>query len=170
MLAMPIELPPEKDRRSIFAASFWGKVEKSEGCWLWRGPIDRYGYGKVSVLGRTRKAHRVAWALAGWTADADGALILHRCDVRACVNPEHLYPGTSRDNNHDTISRSSSRVGGAPGERNPCARLTWSDVREIRRLASDGTSRASLAERFGVSCGTVHNIVSGRKWKQAARS
>lgn len=74
--------------------------EPMTGCWLWGGALAKAGYGLLHVDGKTRSAHRVSWELHRG-AIPDGALVCHRCDVRWCVNPSHLFLGNDMDNNHD---------------------------------------------------------------------
>jgi len=77
--------------------TFWAKVEKTATCWLWRGSLDRLGYGMVKVNGRSRAAHRVAWEFSRGPIPA-GLTLDHLCRVRNCVNPNHLEPVTLREN------------------------------------------------------------------------
>jgi len=91
--------------RSNMVARFWAKVEKTEGCWLWRGAARR-GYGAFSPQhGTTRPAHRVAWELANSAPIPDGLCVLHRCDNPPCVRPDHLFLGTKKDNAQDAIRK-----------------------------------------------------------------
>jgi hypothetical protein len=84
---------------------FWEKVEKGDGCWLWKGQIGTPGYGTLSVShNRKRSAHRVSWELHYGTVP-DGMCVLHRCDNRPCVRPDHLFVGTLLDNNVDCIKK-----------------------------------------------------------------
>lgn len=78
------------------AGTFWDRVDASGDCWEWQGPRAR-GYGRVSIDGRMRPAHRVAYeTLVGPVPE--GLVLDHLCRVRACVNPDHLEPVTNREN------------------------------------------------------------------------
>ena len=76
---------------------FWEKVTKSEYCWEWNGVKGRGGYGRISVHGRYRAAHRVAWQLAGKDLP-DGMLLDHICHNPACVNIKHLRLADTKRN------------------------------------------------------------------------
>ncbi|MHB8742598.1 MAG: HNH endonuclease signature motif containing protein [Sulfuricaulis sp.] len=86
---------------------FWSKVEKSDGCWLWRGAIIPKGYGYFHVggrLGQNLGAHRVSWRITNGEIPK-GMFVLHKCDVRNCVRPEHLWLGTAMDNTKDMVAK-----------------------------------------------------------------
>lgn len=82
-------------------------TERTDTCWLWKGVKNRGGYGQMCDRRGPRlivPVHRVAWTLARGPIPP-GLMVLHHCDVRHCVNPDHLYLGTARDNVHDAINR-----------------------------------------------------------------
>lgn len=76
---------------------FWSKVTRADGCWLWQGGTDIWGYGTFSVRGRGVGAHRYSYELIRGSI-SDGLTIDHLCRVRACVNPDHMEAVTVRVN------------------------------------------------------------------------
>jgi hypothetical protein len=84
------------------AERFWGKVERTDTCWLWRGTRTPNGYGQLRVgpPWRYALAHRVAYVLHHGPLPP-GQVVAHTCDVRHCVNPAHLWLGTQADNLQD---------------------------------------------------------------------
>lgn len=86
---------------------FWDNVDRAEGnrCWTWTGPADEHGYGKLGYGGRDAKAeykaHRMSYEMRFGPISA-GKVICHTCDNPSCVNPNHLFEGTQKDNTQDT--------------------------------------------------------------------
>ena len=138
---------------------FWSKVTKGDGCWNWTGSKNPKGYGRVRHKGQMWNAHRLAWILSG-KGDIGKFHVLHRCDNRACVNPEHLELGTIAENSRQMVERGRS----VQGVRQVCAKLDDDKVRTIRRMAAT-TTRTALADRFGVTHSIVSEIISGKRWK-----
>lgn len=134
--------------------------EPNTGCWLWSGAINPGGYGALSLGGRTVLAHRASWAGRHGPVP-ERMFVCHRCDVRACVNPTHLFLGTALDNSADAVAK--GRLHDRTGL--PIRKLDEDAVREIR--ASDLT-QAELARRFGVSVGTISNVRSRWSWRHVA--
>lgn len=156
------------------AATLMKRVDRSGGddaCWLWMGSRRSDGYGRIlrrridgsgCVTKRrgTIQAHRAAWIIANGRIP-DGTKVCHSCDNPCCVNPRHLFLGSTRDNNQDRARKRRS----AFGERSPNAKLTTGEVLEIRRVyASKGASQQELAERFGVTQSLIHCIVYRKIW------
>lgn len=132
--------------------------EPNSGCWLWLGTTARGGYGRITLGRRSANAHRASW-LAYHGAIPPSLHVLHRCDVRSCVNPDHLFLGTNRDNIADKVAK--GRQARNAGELHPSSRLRSGDVRAIY---SDERPLRAIAHAFEVSKQTVSDIRAGRSW------
>lgn len=151
---------------SAFLAVHATPVPES-GCWLYTGGVQSRGYGVISTRdgrgGRTL-AHRKAYELA-YGDIPTGMMVCHRCDVRICVNPAHLFLGTASDNTADAMMKGRLTWPKVAGEDVWNSKLTWQAVAEIRASNSSGVA---LARRFGVSTSTVSLIRLGKTWRAAA--
>jgi hypothetical protein len=90
------------------------KVDRSGECWLWTGYVQSNGYAKTWYQGRVQWAHRIAWQEANGPIP-EGMFVCHRCDVRRCVRPDHLFLGTQRDNMQDAVAKGRTAKGAASG-------------------------------------------------------
>ncbi len=145
---------------------FWGKIVKSDGCWLWQGAINTTGYGMANWPGQKNiPAHRRAYELLRGPIQ-EGMLALHKCDTPRCCNPDHLFFGTDADNCADKIAKDRH----ARGERSGHAVLTAAQVLEIRRdyrrTSYHKSNLNELAARYpGVDRHTIYAAATGRSWK-----
>lgn len=142
----------------------------SNGCRLFVGYIRPNGYGQMKVMGKNVKAHRLAWILAYDRIPA-GLFVCHRCDVRACVEPEHLFLGTYLDNIRDMVAK--GRNSPPPrllGLRNPRGKLSDHDVADIRNRCAAGEGSRAIARRFGIWGTTVRMIASGKSHNHGGAS
>lgn len=118
-------------------AYFGDRVRVHGKCVLWTRALMSTGYGAATFKGKVVLAHRISWTLANGEIP-DGLCVLHRCDTRACVRPDHLFLGTKADNNRDKVEKGREyRL--IPVERYP----------EIAQRWADGESQTSIARDFG---------------------
>jgi len=153
-------------RSTPLSERFWSKVLMAERsvCWLWQGGTKSdNGRPIFWIRGRQEQANRVAWKLAYGPIE-DGLQVQHVCDNGKCVNPYHLYLGTQSQNMRDRFSRHPETA--TRGEKHGNARLTWDEVRSIRRMYARGNSQQRLAGWFGVSRSTIEGIIIGRTWRE----
>lgn len=128
---------------------------------------NSHGYGHVRHMGKTVRAHRLAYAQHHdlSLADIAGQIVRHTCDNPACVNPGHLVIGTHRDNMRDMAERGRNRQ--PKGARNAKARLTEADAIRIRQRAAAGESHRQIAKDFGIHHSQVSRIKTGKTWGHA---
>lgn len=137
----------------LSAERFWQRVDKTETCWLYRGPGRGKGYGG---FGRGRLAHRYSWELHFGTIPK-WLEVLHHCDVRRCVRPDHLFLGTSGENNKDTVRKGRN----ARWDKMPHAKISDEQVCEIRSRSHE--MKTDLAKEYGVSASLIHMILTGER-------
>jgi hypothetical protein len=151
------DAPPRQPKLTAVEA-FWSNVQKSEGCWLWQGVIDRDGYGRMhraefkSIL-----AHRTMLELLG-VDTPKGMVVMHTCDVPACVNPAHLAVASQRDNVNDAVDKG-RMLQGARSER-----LTPDEVLTIRELDRSAGTRKEIASVTGIPYRTVLRVLNGLRY------
>lgn len=136
-------------------ARFWDKVDKSGDCWLWTAGLSVDGYGQFWLGGYQMRANRISYAMV--EGDPGSRHVCHKCDNRRCVNPEHLWVGTNKDNMVDRDEKQRMARGSLQG----LAVLTEKRVLEI--VVSDESALA-LAERHGCSRRTIYDIRLGNSW------
>jgi hypothetical protein len=166
---------------------FWKFVVKADGCWSWLGCTAPNGYGLIydKKLDRKIPAHRLSYEMHIGPVP-EGYFVCHRCDNPPCTNPEHLFVGTPKDNSQDMAKKGRSGLTRHPeraargtrnarfthpettarGEESGQAKLTESQVREIRQLHNTGAhSQKSLGKKFGVCKATIYYIVNNLSWQ-----
>lgn len=149
------------------ATSFAEKLEKhsipepNSGCMLWTGGGLFHGYGIVSHRRNgaceTTQAHRLSWRVHRGPIPS-GMQVCHKCDVRACVNPDHLFLGTATENMQDMWGKGRSGIHKRRGEKHKGSKLSDVDALYIRASDEKGTD---LARRFGVSRALISLVKNG---------
>lgn len=131
------------------------------GCIEWVGEKSVYGYGvlreiRLATGSKVFMAHRVAWELT-FGAIPKNVLVCHHCDNRSCVNPEHLFLGSHKDNTQDMVHKGRS----ASGEKHGNVKLTKQQALIIEHSVC--TNR-TLSERYGISESQIRRIRGGKNW------
>lgn len=138
---------------------FASNVNKTNGCWLWIGALDKDGYGTAKLRGRrVEKAHRLSYRIANCGIDQTKQ-VCHSCDNPQCVNPAHLFLGSALDNKADCVSKGRHVKG---DELYWKAKLTPSQVIAIR---GDQRSSTIISREYGVSAVSVQLIRRRATWK-----
>ena len=144
---------------------FQKKVEMIPGfdCHFWSGSITKNGYGKFSKDGGGgwNLAHRVAYEQKFGKIES-GLYACHKCDNRLCVNPDHIFLGTAKDNAVDRDKKNRRTV--LRGEQHGRNKLKVEEVLEIRNLYGAGNSTWNLGKLYGVNPKTIRDIVDRKIW------
>lgn len=158
-----------RTKKSI-AERFWPKVAKGadDECWLWTASLVPDGYGQM-MIGRNKAgnpepetAHVISWELA-YGPTTPGMFVCHRCDVRRCVNPKHLFLGTPAENQADMARKNRS----AYGERVANSKLKAVDIPVIKALRTSGQTQEEVAAQFGIGRKAISDIECGKIWRRA---
>ena len=148
----------EDEISSFFDESY--TPEPMSGCWLWTETTQKSGYGELCK----RAMHRYSYERFIGEIPK-GMHVLHRCDVPSCVNPNHLFIGTQRDNNDDKMEKGRASGGSLKGEIHPMVKLTEKAVRQIVCEYENGArNQSALGRKYGVSQGTIWQIVNKKTW------
>lgn len=153
--------PWNKGIRKDVAERFWSKADKSGDCWIWTAGKSGCGYGMFELEERRpMKAHRMAWILTNGPL-RKGLVVMHSCDRKLCVNPDHLVVGTPRQNTQDAAAK-----GLMPrGERNGNSRYTEDFVRDLRKQAARGISGYRLSKQLGIDRSVIDRIINRQSWR-----
>lgn len=146
--------------------------EPNTGCWLWIGAtkgksqLKQYGHliigSRTDGTRKTTSAHRYSYEVFNG-AIPEGMCVCHKCDTPSCVNPNHLFLGTKKDNAHDRELKNRNRP--PFGERHSKAKLSEETVKRILSMSASGIRRGQIIKDTGASLSAVKNILSRRSWK-----
>jgi predicted XRE-type DNA-binding protein len=141
---------------------FEHQINKTEdGCWIWSGEIADHGGGILRIGGQTLSAYRLSYEI--YIGEIiQNLCVCHSCDVRACVNPDHLWLGTHAENMADAAQKNRMH----PGEKSAQSKLQNEQVIEIVNLYKTGSySQEKLGNMFGVKHSIISGIITGKNWK-----
>lgn len=159
--------------KTVIIDRFEAKFTRSNSCWLWTASTRRDGYGQFRLNGTTTAAHRVAYTLYRGKI-RPGKFVLHSCDNRKCVNPDHLFVGTAADNARDMAAKGRQTLQKNPelfwGERHPRAILTNDQASDILARSARGERQVDIARLYRVNRQVIHQIVNVKTYKNARRA
>lgn len=165
-----MNLSPEK------AARYRERIKSSiqiapHGCWIWQKATLRNGYGSFAIGGGVMVgAHRASYA-AFVGSIPQGLDICHKCDVRPCCNPDHLFSGTRSENIADAVAKGRMNLTArVRGEESPNSKLTEKDVLAIIARLSEGERQVPLAAEYGVTQHVISLISRNKAWTHIPRS
>jgi hypothetical protein len=143
---------------------FWGRVNKDglNGCWIFLGCLDGWGYGDISYQGKHIQAHRLAWKLL--RGDPGELDVLHQCNNPPCCNPDHMRLGTDQDNSDDRMKAGTHYSKLSPDD---VLAIRAAPVRRLQKRVANGAYR-ELAQKYGVSEKQIWTIRAGKQWKHIA--
>jgi len=143
----------------------FSKRNEKTGCIEWTGSCDCDGYGQTSK-DRNYRTHRLAYEIYVGPIP-EGKLVCHHCDNPSCINTDHLYLGTHKDNVRDKMERGRANI--PTGEKSASSKLTEEQAIELIRAKKSGKSTKAISDQFNISYYTVLEIVRGRSWKHLDR-
>lgn len=158
---MPKKLGDKYDRWNIELA----RMDKVDGCWIWKGTRAPNGYGRFFVgrfdhQVRWMPAHRFSWDYHHGPIPL-GLCVCHTCDQKLCINPAHLFIGTHGENMRDRNEKRRQ----ARGEGHGVAKLDDLTVQWIRSQHRSGRGHKRIARDLGVNKSTVARVLKGETWK-----
>lgn len=130
-------------------------VVRDSGCWEWLNYKDKDGYGFLHHNGKQTRAHRFSYMYFNGDIP-ENHVVCHKCDNPSCVNPDHLFSGTKKDNTADMISKGRQGSFDYPiGENSYNAKLT---PKEVIAIFKSKNSYATLAKFYGVGKSAIARI------------
>lgn len=152
---------------------FWSKVTKTDTCWLWNGDKSKFGHGRFLYDNLRVNAHRYSYETFVGPIP-EGLLVCHKCDVPACVNPDHLFLGTQKDNIQDCVKKGRWTQAKLKklhpewcvrGSKAGNSKLKEEQVVTMRSLLACGCTLLEVGSMFGVTEATACAIRQNRTWK-----
>ena len=153
------------------------KVSPS-GCWLWDKGLHISGYGRTTLRGKQYLTHRLAYCIWTGMSTKSELFVLHKCHIKKCCNPSHLYAGTQADNIKDAVEACAAKgmvfgawnKGKQAGLANHNARLSLKDISEIRLAFKNGATVLELEKRFKVGKTPLYQLKNKTHWSDKSET
>lgn len=144
-------------------------IKRKNGCWDWQGEIHPNGYGFATNYEKNKKGyvHRVSYEIFKGQIP-DGLCVCHTCDNRCCIAPDHLWIGTSKENNNDAKIKGRTKhvkLFAPKGENNGSSKLKEFEVKEIKKMISEGEKIAVIARKYNISWSVIDSIKRNLTWR-----
>lgn len=147
----------EQDKERLKNKLLDNSLLLENGCWEWQGCCGSHGYGQMTFMLKGMVTHRASHEVFKGPIP-EGKMVCHICDYRRCINPEHLFIGTARDNIHDMIAK-------GRGDLQNSLKLTDDQARQIKDLYNKRQiSQQAIAQQFDTSQATVSRIGTGASY------
>lgn len=142
-------------------------IEIVDQCWIWKGSVNKFGYGRVRINDQgSLGAHRVMYEL--FKGEIKNSLnVCHACDNRLCVNPEHLWLGTDKENHSDMVKKGRRTI--LRGSANKKSKLKEADINKIIDMEKNGMKRIDIAEIYQVDRSTIDRIFNKKTWSHLTK-
>jgi hypothetical protein len=134
--------------------------EPNTGCWLWAGTLSHTGYGQISLKGKSYRAHRLIYSHCTGRELTPDIYLCHTCDNKLCVNPSHLFEGSTDENMQDMVSKGRQ----CKGVKQHLSKLVEEDVLKIREMIKEGFSDSYISQFFPVDRTGIYSVRVGRTW------
>lgn len=131
---------------------FWERVNKTDTCWLWQGAIKNNGYGHTTYHQKQTNAHRLSWMLLRGEIP-EGLEVCHKCDVRLCVNPDHLFLATHEENIRDCWAKGRMKT--------PTPQRSKLTLEQLNTIRTGPLSASKIARVIGISSSYAKRIRAG---------
>lgn len=142
--------------------TFWDRVyayaERNGECLLFTGCLNNDGYGRINRYGKLTFIHRAVWEREN--GPLNGRIVCHKCDVRNCIEPSHLFAGTQKDNMADCAAKKRNQRGSVKKD----SKLTEKKVADIKARIMAGATNAELGREYGTSATVMSRIRHGQRW------